>query len=289
MTGGTAFTVGSTAEAGNLTAAEGTTAAGVFTMDRMGVVSGLMVQQGSRLSMDLPLSHPANTGFMAPNALNNLDGGIALSDLRFDLALVQGDSTIDAVRDIGGNMTFSGLDVLFTLPSLGGFPAGTEYLLAFGGSSTSAGTTIEQRTVLTLDGTPSTVVQFMEVPANLSPVPGAMVPASGFTVDYTGPISTLYVVVELRAEMPTVTRAWRAILPASFTSFEFFTLPSQVANPLAPGITWTLSVTAARVESGPLFGFMDSYNRMVSHFVGVSAAERVVNAFSTTRITIITN
>jgi hypothetical protein len=129
----------------------------------------------------------------------------------------------------------------------------------------------------------------MDVPAILSPAPGAMVPASGFTVDYTVPISTLYVVVELRAEMPTVTRAWRAILPASFTSFEFFTPPTQVANPLAPGITWTLSVTAARVESGPLFGFTDSYNRMVSHFVGVSAAERVVNAFSTSRITIITN
>ena len=289
VTGGTAFTVGLTADGGNLTAAEGTTAAGVFTMDRMGVASGLMVPQGSRLSMDLSLSHPANTVFTAPNALNNLDGAIALADLRFDLALAQGDSTIDAVRDIGGNMTFSGLDVLFTLPSLGGFPAGTDYLLAFGGSSTSAGTTIDQRTVLTLDGNPPPVVQFMDVPAILSPAPGAMVPASGFTVDYTVPISTLYVVVDLRAEMPTETRAWRAVLPASFTSFEFFTPPTQVANPLAPGITWTLSVTAARVESGPLFGFMDSYSRMVSHFVGISAAERVVNAFSTSRITIITN
>ena len=117
VTGGTAFTVGSTAEAGNLTAAEGTTAAGVFTLDRMGVASDLRVPQGSRLLMDLPLSHPANTGFVAPNALNNLDGGIAQSDLRFDLALVQGHNAIDAVRDIGGNMTFSGLDALFTLRS----------------------------------------------------------------------------------------------------------------------------------------------------------------------------
>lgn len=294
LTGGTAFTVGVTATEGNLSGVEGTSSGGDFSLDRMGIQEGLAVQQGDRLLMDLPLNNVANTPFLADNALNNLDPSIPLADLEFDLALAQDDLTVDVVRGVGGNMAFNGLDATFTLPSLGGFPAGSEYLLRFGGTSSNAGTTIDQRTVLTLDasteaGTPGPVVQFMDVPAITSPAPGATVPASGFTVSYTIPISTLYLVVELRSELPTDTRVWTAVLPASISSFEFYTPPASAPNPLEAGRTWTLTVTAARVENGPIFGFTNSYVRMVTNFVGISAAERVVNAFSSSSITITTN
>ncbi len=63
---------------------------------------------------------------------------------------------------------------------------------------------------------------------------------------FTVPVSTLYTLVELRGTQAGEERVWKAVLPASFDEFTFRSLPPEVSQVLASGMTWTLEVTAAR-------------------------------------------
>jgi hypothetical protein len=50
-----------------------------------------------------------------------------------------------------------------------------------------------------------------------------------------------------------------------------------------------LTVTAARVETGPLSVVNDAYRRMLQNFVGIGPQDREVNAYSSTTIQVTTN
>jgi len=132
-------------------------------------------------------------------------------------------------------------------------------------------------------------VRMLDVPDIVSPLPGAMVSSTGFTVQFTVPISTIYTLVQIRAATGTEVRDWTAVLPASFDSFTFRLLPSQAAQPLAAGLTWTLKVTAARIETGLLVPLTDVYRRLLQNWVGLGPSEQEVNAYSSTSIQVSTN
>lgn len=288
VTGGTDFVVGVATPRGHIAGVEGTTSSGVFQLERLGFEASLRPLGGERLTRDIDLDLIADTEFDAPFSLTNLRSPVA--SLRFDLAEELRDRTlIDVVRGAGGNLTVGGGGVTFMLPALEGPLAGGRHLVALHASDTNGGKTVEQSTFIPFRSTSGPVVRFLDVPDILQPAPGATVRATGFRVFFTIPISTLYTVVELRAVGPGETRNWTAVLPASIDYFDFRTLPPGVVNPLEAGITWTLTVTAARVETGPLSLVNDAYRRMLQNYVGIGPQDREVNAYSSTSIQVTTN
>lgn len=292
-TGMTAFRVGVPTPVGHLAAVEGIAGGGTFTLERVGLLPRLQPTPGGELQQDVVLDMPATTPFVSPLATLNLHGSLSTADLTFDLAHQLSDGTLlDVVRGVDGNMTFgspSTDDVTFALPALGGVLSGARHLVAFGGTATSGGKTVTQRTFIPFTATAGPTVRMLDVPDIVSPAPGATVSGSGFSVQFTIPISTLYTIVDLRAQTGSEERVWTAVLPASIDTFEFRQLPSEAEQPLAAGYTWTLTVTAARVETGPLSNVTDAYRRVVQNFVGIGPAEREVNAYSSTSIQVTTN
>ena len=190
-------------------------------------------------------------------------------------------------------MLVSGQDLRFQLPALSGTLAGGRHLVALRGTSTtgsgSSAVTVDQRTFIPFTSQAGPIVRFLDVPDIVSPAPGATVSSNAFTVRFTIPISTLYTLVELRSAVPSETWVWRAILPASIDRFTFRELPPESAQPLVFGRNYTLTVTAARVETGLLAGDPDAYRRITQNWVSIGSATREVNAWSSTQINITTN
>ncbi len=290
VTGGTAFEIGVATERGNLSAAEGVMSGGVFTLERMGLVPRLAPQRGGTIQQDIPLDLVADTVFLGQDSLTNLAPPMTIADLSFDLLTQLADGNlVESARAVNGNMTQNGTSIEFTLPALQGQLGGGTYFVTLSGSNTSAGKTVSQRTIIPFREPIGPFVRFLDVPDIVSPAPGATVPATGFTVTYTVPISTLYILVKLRSETPTEVNDWTAILPASFNSFTFRELPMEAANPLVAGRTWTLSVTAARVETGVLSVVGDAYRRTIQNWIGIGPGDQQINATSSTSIQITTN
>ncbi len=289
LTGGRDFVLGVPLPAGNLAAVEVASSPTGSKLQRLGFVGDLMPDPGGAVTRDVPLTYAADTAFTVADALTNLHGSLSFADVTYDLGIEFADGRVlDAGRDLGG-LRVAGTSLVADLPALVGGLQGARYLVAFDARSTGGGVEVRQQTFAPLDGGPAPFVRFLDVPSIVAPAPGAVVSADGFTVQWTVPVSTLYVVVNLRAENGAVVRDWTAVLPASFDRFSFRRLPVESPQPLIAGTTWRLSVTAARIETGVLSRVRDPYRRILQNWVGITAAEREVNAFSTTAITVTTN
>jgi hypothetical protein len=293
VTGGSTYTIGVPKGLGYLATTEGTTTAGVFTLERVGLAPNLVVVEGTRTTQNLDLSLVANTLFTVTDALVNKDASIPNNALRFDLAgqLAKG-TLLDIERDIGGNMTVSGTNLIFSLPAVPGVL--TRYVLGLHGSATTTGRTITQQTFISLDGVNTPTVQMHPAPTVTSPTPGGTIAASGFTVQLTSPANTTYTVLELRTnDNPDDVRSWTVVLPREATSFDFVTWQAGVPVLLVAGRTWTFTATSVRIDSGPLaypaFTEEDVYYRIVANWVGVKESDREIAAFASNAFSVTSN
>jgi hypothetical protein len=286
--GGTAFLIGVPTPIGSLAAVEGT-AAGGLTIERLGIAAGLRAVSDGVLARDLALDLPADTAFTLGGALVDLDATIAPGSLAFDLAVeLASGELVDVARGVTGNFAASGPDAILTLPALGGALANARHLVALGGSATTGGVTRRQQVFAALRAGTPTATSMLAVPEIVQPAPGAVLPAAGFVVEWQHPSAALYTVVQLRAESPTEVRDWTAVVPGNLSTFRFRELPREAFVVLGPNITWTLTVRAERIGLGPLAGVRDAYRRVVQNWVGIGAAERQVDAFSSASITVTT-
>jgi len=293
VTGGTNYLFGVPNGLGHLAATEGTTTTGVFTLERLGLALNLPAVEGTRTTQDLELSLVANTPFTVTNALVDKDASIANSDLRFDLAgELPKNTLVDIDQNIGGNMTVSGNNLIFTLPAVP--PALKSYVLGLHGSALSSGRTITQQTFIRLDGVTAPTVPMLPPPTVTSPTPGGTISSSGFTVTLAAPANTMYTVLQLRTnDDPDDVREWTVLLPASTTSFPFVTWQTGVPTLLVPGRTWTFTATSVRIDSGPLvdpmYDEVAAYLRINANWVGIKEADREVAAFASNSFTVTSN
>lgn len=286
--GGSFYRVGVPAPQGDLAVVEGVAGAGTFTVERAAVRKGLAPIQGGLVSLDLTLDLVADQGFLSPGSASGLDVRIPLSALRFDWGVQYADGlVVDVARGLSG-FVVNGADVSFPLPALGGTLAGARHVVAFGGSASAGGTTVTQKVFLPLDQAVNQQVTLLGIPEIQTPLPGATVDRNGFTVRWVVPFPALYVVVRLRAESPAKVHEWTAIVPSNLDSFTFRQLPAEAPQPLQPATTYTLSVTAMRIQNGILSTEQRAYQYTLTHYVGLGEADREVNAFSTMSIQVTT-
>jgi len=289
-TGGTDFAVGTAAPKGHLAAVEGSVTGGVFTLAKVGLGLHTAVAEGNAAALDLDLAHAATAVFMAPAALTGLDPALPIANLTFDLALLLPDGTAaDVVRAVGGNHAASGTDVGFTLPPLTATLAGHTWLVAFGGSASSGGATIAQRTLTGVTATSVATAPFLPVPDLSAPLPGATVASSGFNVSYTVPPGTRYMMLDLRADDPVDALAWQVVLPPTQTAFDFVHLPSPAPTPLQAGRTYLLTVSAFAAAAFPNGPSDDPYRDISNYWMSIDAFERGVVAVATRTITVTAN
>jgi len=288
VSGGATFDIGVPAPKGNLVALSGTTSAGIFRLDKLGWEQNLVPVEGNVIARDVALTSRCDTSYTLPAALRNVHAALAASDFTIDLGAELVDGTIlDLARAVGGNHVASGEDLVFTLPSLAAAGA-SRWLVTLEASKPVGSKTISQRTFVPVRGTTAPTVTLLGVPDITSPTPGALVPATGFTVSYTVPTGTSYVEVELRSEVTGETRVWHAVVHPSYGSYTFRELSRECAQPLTAGRNWTLTVTAARIETGPFTRQEEIYNRCTTSWIGLGEATREVNALSSTTIPVTT-
>lgn len=281
-----AFRVGVGQPAGNVCVVQGSITAGRFTMERMGLLAGLVVPDGTEQVVSLALDAPADTAHTLPAALDGLHGGIAVADLRVDLGLQRPDATVvDAARDLGGNHAAAGQDLRLMLPDLAGPRAGHQWLVCVTAAA-AAVPGVAQRTVHRLAGPTGAAVSFLGVPDITEPADGATVAADGFRVGFAVPAGTTYLTLELQGELGGDTRVWRVVLPPEPTTFDFVRLPAEVPTPLLAGRSYTLTLTAWRIDAGPIAQRRDIYAAVTGFWFGIDAAERGVTAASSRTITV---
>lgn len=293
VTGGTTYLFGVPAGIGHLAATEGTTTGGVFTLERVGLALDLASVEGTREAQDLDLSLVANASFTVTNALVDKDASIPTNVLRFALAGELPRTTIvDIDAGIGGNMTVSGNDLIFTLPPV---PSSLKsYVLGLSGSAVTSGRTITQQTFIRLDGVNTPTVPMHPAPTVTSPTPGGTISSAGFTVTLSSPANTMYTMLELSTnDDPDDVRKWTVLLPGDATSFPFVMWPAGVPSLLVSGRTWTFTATSVRIDNGPMadpiYAPIDSYVRILANWVGIGESEREVAAFASNSFTVTSN
>ncbi|MCA8941313.1 MAG: hypothetical protein KDB80_02030, partial [Planctomycetes bacterium] len=281
------FTARVPSAGGNLAVVAGTTAGPVFTLGHAWFEPAMMRAAGSSGSVDLGAGGAAGTTFTVVGGTTGLDAALTAADFSLDWAVEFDDGKfVDVARDVGGNHAFAGSDITIQLPDRSGDFAGARHLVALTGSATSGGATLTQRSLAEFEG-PQSAVTLHPVPTISQPAPGAMVSTQGFTVDFTVPTGTTFLVIQLRQETTDpngdVIRDWTALMPPDDTSFEFRRLPGAAPTPLDVG-AYTLTLTAARVETGPLTREDFQYERINARWVGLSWADFEVNAVSSVSI-----
>lgn len=287
------FRVGVPFGLGHLVGVEGTTTGGVFSLERLGLLLGVNVPEGSVTNQDISLSELANAPFQITSALTGRDSALMDTDLRFHAtgALPSG-LVVDLVRDVGGaSIAVVGDDATLMLP---GVPAGLDrYEVVFGGSTASAGATISQHVMTRLDGLSVPDVPMLPVPVVTSHTPGATVSSTGFTINFSIPQESHYVVLNLRSETPGDVRDWTVVVPWENDRFTFHEMPVEVPPLLVPGRTWTLTVSCARIDGGflrdPTLTKSETYTRIQSNWVGLGEAAREVSAISSVSFDLISN
>lgn len=283
-----AYRAGVAQPLGSVAAAEGTLVGGLFTLTAVGALLDLQVAEGSALDRDLPIDRPATGSFPAPGVLAGLDASFAPSDLRFDLAFLQPSGrVVDVATDVAGNMTVSGPDVTFALPTLEGPFVGGSWLVALRATSSALTTAQGQRALLRLQDSASEVFPMLALPTIASPADGLVVPASGFTVQFASPPGATYAQIELRSE-GLDTRSWTAVVPAETTEFAFVTLPVEAQTPLVAGRAWTLTVSAWRVALGG-YATPGLYGELPTFWLSLGAGNQGVRVGSSRTVTIATN
>ncbi|HEX5050469.1 MAG TPA: hypothetical protein VFZ65_01735 [Planctomycetota bacterium] len=258
------FRVGVDAVGGNLAATELTTVSTVTTLQRMGLLVDFQPVEGGLVQRDIPLDLAADTTFTVGQALLALPAELVLGDLRLALALEQPSRrAVDVARDLGGNHAANGSDLVFTLPALTGPLAGHRWQTALQGSFPTSGypasgsiASISARIDLPRPVPPlpgsltSGSFTFLDFPTVTAPVTGDVVPASGFTVQYSLPPRALYGSIELRSDAVGGADAlcWHVIVPPDLNQFTFTRLPAEAVTPLVAGRTYTLTVSAFRAQ-----------------------------------------
>lgn len=286
------FTARVPADGGNLAVIAGTTTGPTFRLDHLWFAPSLSPAAGTSTAIDLGAGRAANVPFTVTGGATAIDAALTGSDFTLDLAIEFDDGRfVDLARDVGGNHTFGMDDVTLTLPALAGDLAGGRVLAALTGTATAANVTTTQRSLAEFDST-TTSATLHPVPTITSPAPNASVSLNAFTVDFTVPPGTTFLLLKLRQETTDangdVVRDWTALLPPDDTSFEFRQHPSPAPSPLAAG-AYTLTLTAARVETGPLTREEFQFERINARYVGLSWADFEVNAVSSVSIPVTLN
>ena len=288
LVGGSTFDLGVPVPKGHLVALSGTASAGVLILDRLGWAGNLVLDEGSFVNRDVALTLRCDTSYTLPLALRDANPAFAASDFTFDLGVQLADGTIlDLARGVGGTTVTNSETLGLSLPPLS-LAGARRWLVALEASKTTGGKTITQKTFVPLTSTTGPAVTQIAVPDISEPAPGAQVPASGFTVAYTVPAGTSYIEVEARSKNGSETRVWHAVVHPRYSSYTFRELPKECVQPLIAGQTWTVTVTAARIETGPFTKQEEIYNRCTTSWVGLPEATREVNAIASTRIQVTT-
>lgn len=290
----TSYRLGLARGTAHLVAVEGNAAGSAFTLDRMGIRRDLSVQEGTTTSLDVPLDLLATSTFTFANARVDRHPAIDDAAMWFDVAARLPDGLIlDIARGIGGtSLTSSGsADLALRLPPLP--TALSHYLVGVGGRAVVGGATITQQIYGEIDGVAVPTRAMMPVPAVNTPAVSAVVPSTGFTVDFILPGTCHYGVLTLRSETATEVRDWTVLLPFDTASFTFRELPDDVAKVLVPGLTWKLSLTCGRVDEGalvhPSLTKSQTLHRSLANWVGMPEAVRKVRAFSSVSFDVTTN
>lgn len=282
------FAAGVAAAGGNLAAAEFTLAAGVRTVQRLGLLADVVPVEGERLARDLPLDLVADQTFDAPDALVGLDPAIAAADLRFALALrLPGDRVVDVVRDVGGNVAPLGAGLRFTLPALAPALPGDAWLLLLGSTAAAGADTLRHDTLVTVTAAGVEPLRLPAFPAIQQPAAGATVASTGFEVQFTLPPGARFGTIELRRDTGTEALLWQAWVPPDATSFRFTTLPPSAPTPLLAGRSYTL-VVSAWFGDGVVTGSDDPYRDLTTFLQSIGAAERGITQVARRSIPITT-
>lgn len=286
--GGTAYRIGVPVPEGELAAVEGFTGGGEFVLERIGLRSGLRPVGGTYSALDLPLDRICDTDHRLQQALVNRDPALPDAAIAVDLALELGAGRIvDVARGIGG-LDLTGSDLGLRLPALTGPLASAKWHVALVGRFTDAAGEHTQRTWTPLTGTVTAALPLMPVPEVLEPPPDAMVSAAGFRVRWVTPPNALYMKLELFSELDGNVREWTAVVPGYLDSFDFRRLAPENPQPIVPGRTYRLRVSAMRVGRGFIKEFTVGYQAMLTNYVGLHECEREVEAISTTEFTVTT-
>jgi hypothetical protein len=234
----------------------------------------------------------------------NLSGALVPADTEFSTAA--SDNRLNLTADFGAQSpagtiadvarqsvevttTLMGGPLRFRLPARAGIFANTRYHVCVRSDDTRAGITVAQRSTIqltTTTGNPAAPV--LALPGLSQPSPGATVSAAGFTAEFTAPSDAHFVVVRLSSDTGSEQREWTALLPATATSFTFRRLPSEVAQVLAGGRTWQLSVTVFRAVHEPLGSQPEPYKTVVANYVSLGPAELGVDALSRVSLSLTT-
>lgn len=292
------FVAGVPAVGGNLAAIEFQSPGGKKTLEKVGVVADLLPSEGQRIVRDIPLDAPVNESYGVPNALLGAPPELDVDQLSMALALQQPSGRIvEVARGLRGNHVAVGSDLAFTLPALTGPLAGHGWLVLLDGSYPSNGTTVRCSVLISLPrpsplpSFPLGAVRIASFPELVAPANGATVPAAGFNVNFTLPADALHGAIELRSEVGGETLLWQALLPPDASEFAFVTLPVDVATPLVPGRTYSLTVSAF-FGDGALTDVVDPYDpyEFLSTFAqSIGLIERGANRVSRRTIQITTN
>lgn len=283
-----AFTVGVDRAGGNLAAVELANTAGVFTLQKAGIVAEFVPVEGASQTRDIALDLPASAMFTVPQGVANLDASISVGSLRCALALEQPTNrVVDVVRGLGGNHAATGGDLVLHLPALAGQLGGHRWRVLVHGAGTALGGTVTQRSLLSLrgDGAES-AAPMLSPPVVTAPAAGATVSANGFVVQFTLPADVLYATLELRGQAGSDDLLWQVLVPPNATSYEFQMMPSDTPTPLLAGQTYTLTLSAFRASGGPLRGAPDAYDKITTFLQSIGTIGRGVDSMASHTITI---
>jgi hypothetical protein len=282
------FAVGVPAPRGHLGASEGTAVGERRALERVGLLTDVAAVPGELLRRDVAFDLPADGAFTAAGALQGLDARIDRARLRFAYAVeLAGGALVDVARDLA-SPAVTGADLPVSLPPLAGPLQGARHHLIFMGDATDGATAISQALLVSFSGPSETTPGFLPAPVIGAPAPGAVVPAAGFDAVFAAPPGTDFVRVELTSGTAADARSWRALLPGSATVMPFRALPERVPAVLAPNRSWTLTVTAVRVDRGLLAEAADVFARLVPNGVSLGEGALGVSAVSSASVVVTT-
>jgi len=283
------YLLGLPTEKASFVVSEGVTNSGVYTPQRLGVLTGLRPRAGSRLVQDVDLSLALSAQVTLQNVLPSLDTGIGTAALRYQLGATFGLAGALDLLPVSAGVVASGTDARVPVPPLTGPLAGANYLVAFGGTGVKSGATISQHLYLQTSQASVTPGIFLAPPAITSPAANSAVSKSGFKVSWTVPTGTYFLELDLRSVNGTDDRYWTVYLPADRTSFDFGPLVTTAPQILTGGRTWTLSLSAYSIDRGVAFGRPDGYQRLVGNLFALRPGERGIRARSVWSQTITTS
>jgi hypothetical protein len=286
--GSTRFRITVPAGPADVVAQRGTGGPGGFTLEALGAVAGLELQSGAVLqatpAFDLPITTPQTlTGLRA-----SLDARIPETALRLDLGAVRSNGrALDLARQLAGNLTVAGADVVAMVPPAASFLAGAPLRLGWVSASAAQGSITRAQGVLFRVAANPVATSLPAVPEVIAPPPGAVVAAAGFDFRWTPPPGTNIQLVELLSQTATETLRWQVLLPPDVGIFNFPTLLNNPPRPLIAGRTYKLSVRCYFATEGFAVGTFDEYQRLMGTFASMARSEQGITAVSSASLQVV--